>query len=125
MNDLEKHPVPVRTLEKQGLASIANLAGGLFLLALGFIGGRFPIVGIILGVITGICGCVTLFSKDPADRKPGAILAAGGILAVLSRVGAAFFRPFAGTLLSIGAFGLIALGIWNGIKFLKGLKSRS
>ncbi|MDR3249076.1 MAG: hypothetical protein LBT39_09865 [Treponema sp.] len=125
MNDLEKQPVPVRTLEKQGLAAVGNLAGGILLFALGIVGARFHIVGIILGVITGIFGCVTLFSKDPSDRKPGAILAAGGFLAILSRAGMPSIRPFAGTLLSIGAFGLIALGIWNGVKFLRGLKSRS
>ncbi|MDR3248609.1 MAG: hypothetical protein LBT39_07470 [Treponema sp.] len=126
MNELEKQhsPVPTRTLEKQGFAAVANLAGGVFLLILGVVGGRFPIIGIILGAIAAIFGVTALLSKDPADRKPGAILAGGGILEILSRVGAPFFRPLAGTLLSIGAFGLIAMGIWNGLKFLKGLKSR-
>ncbi|MDR1971950.1 MAG: hypothetical protein LBQ46_08500 [Treponema sp.] len=118
-------PVPVRTLEKQGFAAVANLAGGLFLLILSALGGRLAIVGIGLGVLAAIAGLVALASKDRADRKPGFILTAGGILAILSRTGAAFFRPLAGTLLSVGAFGLIALGIWNGIKFIKGLRSRS
>jgi hypothetical protein len=126
MNDMENRsaPVPARTLEKQGFAAIANLAGGFFLLALGFVGARFPIVGIILGALSAVFGFTAFFSKDSTDRKPGAIIAAGGILAVLSRTGAAFFRPIAGTLLTIGAFGLIALGVWNGVKFIKGLKSR-
>ncbi|MDR2375341.1 MAG: hypothetical protein LBD96_02765 [Treponema sp.] len=127
MNELENRsvPVPARTLEKQGFAAIANLVGGFFLLALGLVGGRFPIVGIILGALSAVFGFAAFFSKDSTDRKPGAILAAGGILAVLSRTGASFFRPLAGTLLTIGAFGLIALGVWNGIKFIKGLKSRA
>ncbi|MDR2747636.1 MAG: hypothetical protein LBB77_09355 [Treponema sp.] len=127
MNELEEQraPVPARTLEKLGVAAVANLAAGLFLFILGALGGRFPIVGIILGVLTGIVGITALSSKDSADRRAGAILAAGGILAVLARTGAAFFRPLAGTLLSVGAVGLIAMGIWNGIKFIRGLKSRS
>jgi hypothetical protein len=124
MNDVEQYPVPARKLEKLGVAAVANLAGGGFLFVLGIVGARLPIVGIILGLVAGVFGIVTLCSKDPIDRKAGVILTAGGILAVLSRVGAAVFRPLAGTLLSIGAFGLIALGVWNGIKFLKGLKSR-
>jgi hypothetical protein len=126
MNELEDRsaPVPARTLEKQGFAAVANLAGGLFLMALGFAGARFPVAGIALGALSVIFGFAAFFSKDSTDRKPGAILAAGGILAILSRTGAAFFRPVAGTLLTVGAFGLIALGIWNGIKFITGLKSR-
>jgi hypothetical protein len=117
-------PVPARTLEKLGLAAVANLAGGLFLLALAFVGGRFPIAGIVLGALAAIFGFAALFSKDAEDRKPGALLSAGGLLVILSRAGAHFFRPIAGTLLSAGAFGLIAMGIWKGIKFLRGLKSR-
>ena len=121
MDELERP----RTLEKQGVAAVANLAAGLFLFVLSALGGRFPIVAIILGGLAGIVGIAALSSKDNTDRKAGALLTAGGILAILSRAGAAFFRPLAGTLLSIGAFGLIALGIWNGIKFIRGLKSRS
>jgi hypothetical protein len=126
MNDLERRnsPVPTQTLRKQGFAAIANLAGGFFLLVLGMVGGRFPIVGIVLGALSAFFGLTALLSKDSEDKKPGIILTAGGILAVLSRVGAGFFKPLAGTLLSVGAFGMIALGIWNGIKFFKGLKSR-
>jgi hypothetical protein len=117
-------PVPARTLEKLGLAAVANLAGGLFLLVLGFVGGRFPIIGIVLGALAAVFGLAALFSKDAGDRKPGALLSAGGLLVILSRAGAHFFRPIAGTLLSVGAFGFIAMGIWDGIKFIRGLKSR-
>jgi hypothetical protein len=120
----QRAPAPARTLEKLGLAAVANLAGGLLFLVLAVLGGRIPIVGLILGALTGAFGIAALLSKDRVDRKAGAILAAGGILTVLSRVGAAFFRPLAGTLLSIGAFGLLAMGLWNGIKFIRGLKSR-
>jgi hypothetical protein len=126
MNELEdrRGPVPARVLEKRGVAAIANMAGGILLFVLGLVGSRFPIAGMILGILTAIAGCAALSSKDSGDRKPGAILTAGGILAILSRAGAQFFRPLAGTLLSIGAVGLMALGIWNGIQFIRGLKSR-
>jgi hypothetical protein len=126
MNELERRdmPVPIRTLRRQGFAAIVNLAGGFFLLVLGVVGGRLPLVGIVLGVLSAVFGLTALISKDSEDKKPGIILTAGGILAVLSRVGAGFFRPIAGTLLSVGAFGMIALGLWNGIKFIRGLKSR-
>jgi hypothetical protein len=123
MNELERRN-PARTLEKRGVAAVADLAAGIFLFVLAALGGRFAIMGIILGALAGIFGIAALRSRDSADRKAGAILTAGGILAVLARAGAAFFRPLAGTLLSVGAFGLIAMGLWNGIQFFRGLRSR-
>ncbi|GHU55432.1 hypothetical protein FACS189442_3000 [Spirochaetia bacterium] len=116
--------IPVRTLEKQGVAAVGNLAGGVFLFIMGAMGTRLPIVGIIMGVVSAVVGLGAILSKDPADKKPGAVLIGGGALVILARVGAAFIRPVAGTLLSIGAVGLFAMGIMNGIKFLKGLKTR-
>ncbi|GHV04781.1 hypothetical protein FACS189485_10790 [Spirochaetia bacterium] len=122
--DSKEPLVPARTLEKQGVAAIGNLAGGVFLFIMAALGTRLPIVGIIMGVVSGVVGLGAILSRDPADKKPGAVLIGGGALVILARVGAAFIRPLAGTLLSIGAFGLIAMGIVNGVKFLKGLKSR-
>jgi hypothetical protein len=48
---------------------------------------------------------------------------AAGVLALLSKI--PVIAPVAGTLLAIGAFGLLALVIINGIKFFIGLKKRS
>ncbi|GHV60594.1 hypothetical protein AGMMS49587_02420 [Spirochaetia bacterium] len=122
--DSKEPLIPARALEKQGVAAIGNLAGGVFLFIMGALGTRLPIVGIIMGVVSAVVGLGAFLSKDPADKKPGAVLIGGGALVIFARVGAAFIRPVAGTLLSIGAFGLIAMGIINGVKFLKGLKSR-
>jgi hypothetical protein len=122
--DRRNSPAPVRSLEKLGVSAVANMAGGAFLFILGIVGARFPIAGILLGGVSVIAGIAVVRSKDPADRKAGAILSAGGGLAIFSRAGAAFARPLAGTLLSIGAAGLFVMGILNGIKFLRGLRSR-
>ncbi|GHV46999.1 hypothetical protein AGMMS50268_37490 [Spirochaetia bacterium] len=126
MNDIDHKDVlvPARTLEKLGVAAVGNLAGGVFLFIMGALGTRLPIVGIIMGVVSGVIGLGALFSRDPEDKKPGAVLLGGGVLVILSRVGAAFIRPLAGTVLSVGAVGLFAMGILKGLKFLKGLKSR-
>jgi hypothetical protein len=115
---------PVRSLEKLGVAAIADIAGGVFLFVLGILGARLPIVGLILGGLSLVAGIAALRSKDPADRKAGLVLAGGGALAIFSRAGALFVRPLAGTLLSVGAFGLFAMGILNGIKFLVALRRR-
>jgi hypothetical protein len=125
MSDLIPHEkfTPTNVLAKQGVAAIGCLAGGAGLLLLAALGARFPVIGIAAGAILGVVGISAIRSKDPDDRKPGLIVAAAGVLSVLSRVPGV--RSFAGTLLGIGALGLLALGIWNGIKFLKGLKSRA
>jgi hypothetical protein len=110
-------------LSKQGVTAVGGLAGGIGL----FILGRLPwIVGLPLGVVAAVVGISALRSRDKADRFPGLVITGAGILAIVAKLPALkFVQPLAGTLLGIGAFGLLALGIWNGIKFLRGLKSRS
>ncbi|MDR0589519.1 MAG: hypothetical protein LBG25_03125 [Spirochaetaceae bacterium] len=123
MNDLiPERPVPANILAKQGVAAIGGLAGGMLLLIIGAL--PFPL-GIAAGVLVALVGVGVLFFRDPEDRKLGMIITAAGVLAVLARAPIPPLRSFAGVLLGIGAVGLLAMGIWKGIKFLKGLKSRS
>ncbi|MDR1618369.1 MAG: hypothetical protein LBS06_04900 [Treponema sp.] len=127
MNDIEPaEPYgSARGLAKQGVSAVGYAAGGLFLFIMNIVGTRLPVVGIILGTAAVVVGIGALLSRDPDDRKPGAVITAAGALVILSRVGIPFIRPLAGTLLSIGAFGLLAMGIWNAVKFFRGLKNRS
>jgi hypothetical protein len=111
---------PTQVLAKQGLTAVGGIAGGLVLLVMGALP---PIVGIIAGAVVGVVGIGALLSGDKDDRKPGIVAAAAGGLSILSKIG--IVRPLAGTLLGIGAIGLLAMGVWNGIKFLRGLKNRS
>ncbi|MDR3276334.1 MAG: hypothetical protein LBT11_03840 [Treponema sp.] len=124
MSDFDNLPdkkyTPTNMLSKQGVTAVGGIVGGVGLMILSALPSIF---GIVAGGVVGIVGIGALLSKDPADRKPGIIITAAGALSILAKVGVV--RPFAGTLLSIGAIGLLALGIWNGIKFLKGLKNRS
>jgi hypothetical protein len=120
MNDLEPaYPGSTKKLAKQGVSAVGGIAGGIVLFVLGALP---PVAGIIAGAVVTAVGIGALLSRDPEDRKPGLLVTIGGALAIFSKVG--IVRPLAGTLLGIGALGLLALGIWNGIKFLKGLKSR-
>jgi hypothetical protein len=128
MNDIEPaEPCgSAKSLARQGVSAVGCLAGGLFLFVMNVIGSRLPVVaGIALGAVAAVIGIGALRSGDPGDRKPGVVITAAGALVILSRVAAAPVRPLAGTLLSIGAFGLLAMGIWNAVKFFRGLKSRS
>jgi hypothetical protein len=127
MNDIEKQDkgyTPTNVLAKQGVAAVGYIAGGILTLAMQILGARFRVVGIILSVIVGGAGVSGLLSKDREDKKPGVVLAMAGALELVSLFGIPFIKPLAGTLLGIGAIGLIVMGIWKGIKFLRGLKSR-
>ncbi|MDR2068491.1 MAG: hypothetical protein LBP71_01305 [Spirochaetaceae bacterium] len=123
MNDMvPERPTSANVLTKQGVAAVGGIAGGLLLFIMRAL--PFPL-GIAAGAVVALVGVGALFSKDPEDRKPGMVITAAGFLAVLARVPIAPLRSFAGVLLGIGAVGLLAMGIWKGIQFLKGLKSRS
>jgi hypothetical protein len=120
MNDIEPRPTPTNVLAKQGVAAVGGIAGGVLL----FIMRALPApLGVIAGVLVALVGVGALLSRDPADRKPGVIVTAAGILAILARVPP--LQAFAGGLLGIGAAGLLAMGIWKAFKFFKGLKSRA
>ena len=130
MEDNEQFPrgsanpiIPRDVLVKQGTSAVASFLGGIFLLILAF-GSRFPIVGIILSIAALVIGIGALLSKDRADKKPGIVLTAAGVMGMIIRFGIPVLKPVAGFILGLGGFGLLAMGIWKGIKFLLGLKSR-
>jgi hypothetical protein len=123
MNDIEPYG-STKSLAKQGVAAIGMIAGGAFLFVMEALA-RFRVLGLVLGAAAGIVGIAALLSKDPDDRKPGIIITAAGILVILSKTGIPVLRALAPTLLSIGAVGLLVVGVWKGIKFLRGLRSRS
>ena len=126
MNDLEKsgdYP-STSTLSKQGLTAVACTAGGLFLLILQSIA-RFRVLGLIVGGVACILGIISLLSKDSADKNAGLVIGGAGILVLLSKTGLPLIKAAAGTLIAISGVGLLALGIWNAIKFFRGLRKRS
>lgn len=126
MNDIEKrNDIPsASNLSRYGISAIICGAGGALLFILQIIS-RFRVIGLLVGVVMCILGVISLKSKDPADTKPGAVITAAGVLIVLSKTGIPLLQAVSGTLLSIGAFSLIAMGIWNALKFFIGLKKRS
>ena len=126
MNDIEERGSYPTTsnLAKLGLTAVGCTAGGIFLFILQAIA-RFRVLGLIVGAVICVLGIISLKSKDPADTKAGAVITVAGVLTVLSKTGIPLIKAAAGTLLSIGAVGLLAMGIWNGIKFFIGLKKRS
>lgn len=124
MEDKELEPiVPRDILVKQALSSVAYLASGAFLMVMAF-SAKFPILGIILPVLGIVVGLGAFMSKDREDKKPGFVLAVAGVLGMMIRFKIPILGSLAGFALGLGALGLFAAGIWKGIKFLLGLKSR-
>ncbi|MDR2535168.1 MAG: hypothetical protein LBD29_03940 [Treponema sp.] len=111
---------PTKVLAKQGVAAVCGIAGGAALLTLGALP---SIVGIAVGGVAAAAGIGALLSKDPDDKKAGAVLAVGGALAIASKT-IPLLEGAAGALLGLGGVGFLAMGVWKGVKFLKGLKSR-
>jgi len=107
-------------LARQGVTAIAGVAGGIGLVILG---GLPSIFGIVAGAVVGLIGVGALSSKDPADKRAGVVAVAAGGLAILSKVG--IFAGLANGFLGIATVGLLAMGVWNGVKFMMGLKSRA
>ena len=127
MNDIEprKELTPTNVLAKQGVAAVAEIAGGVLLLVMHIFSARLPPLGIVLGFLVGGIGISGLLSKEQEGKKPGTILTIAGALKLVFHIGLPIMRPIAGTLLTVTSLGLLALGIWNGIRFLLGLKSRN
>ena len=125
MNDKELQSiVPREVLAKRGISAIAYLAGGVFLMIMA-IAAPTGILGIILPAAALVIGAGALFSRDMEGKKPGLVLALAGMLGMVLRfIRIPPLQAFAGTVLTIGAFGLLAAGIWKGIQFLRGLKTR-
>ena len=122
-NDLNSI-VPRDTLVKQGVSAVATLAGGVFLLVMA-IGSAHGLLGIILSAAALIIGVGALASRDVDAKKPGMIIAAAGVLALVARfIRIPPLQAVAGTVLTIGAFALLATAVWKGFKFFRGLKTR-
>jgi len=111
-------------LTKIGISAIGYSAAGIFLFILNNVTENI-VPGLIVGGIVTLFGIISLRSKYSADKKAGIIITIAGILTLLSKTGIPFIAAGSKLLMIIGAIGLLALGIWNSIKFFRGLKKRT
>ena len=124
MDEKELTPITPRdVLVKLGTTAVAQLAGGVLLFFM-TMGARFRIPGIILSFGALALGVGALLSKDREDKKPGMVITGAGVLGMLVQFGPSPLRPFAVFILGLGAIGLFVSGIWKGIQYLRGLKTR-
>ena len=126
MNEIvpKNEPVPTNVLTKHAVSAVAQIAGGILILVMHAFSARLLPLGLIFGFIIAGIGISGMSSKDKDDRKPGLVLTIAGALKLLSHVGPVFVKAIAGSLLTASCLGLLVMGAVNGIKFLKGIKSR-
>ena len=122
MENKELQSVPRDVLAKLGVSAVSYLAGGVYLLVM-TIGARVRFLAIGLSLAALVIGASALISREREDKKAGALILAVGVLGLLVQFGLPFMRPIAATVLAFSGFGLLAAGIWKGIKFLLGIKS--
>ena len=116
--------VPRDALVKYGISAVACFAGGAFFLLMMTVG-RHGFFGIILSAIALLVGLLSLFSKDADAKKPGLLITAAGVLGMILRfVRIPSLQAISATVLVIGALGFLAAGLWKGVQFLQGLKTR-
>jgi hypothetical protein len=114
-------PPSQKDIVRQGLSAAGFLATGVGL----FVMGSLPaIIGVIVGVAACFLGVGSAFSHDRDDRIGGSVLFAGGALTLLAKLRIPLLAGLSRVVLSVGAVACIGLGIWNGIKFLRGLQDR-
>ena len=112
MSDL----ISTKTTARYGLFMAGGFGGAIVLLILRTLPSFF---GVIAGVLVLLLGIGILFSKKTRNTISGIICIAAGTLTILSQL-----SPFK-WLLVPGVAALFVLGIWNGIKFVLSIKSRS
>jgi hypothetical protein len=110
-----------QNLARRGLSAVGFLAAGVGLFVMGSLP---PLLGIIAGAAACFFGVGSVFSHDSADRVGGTVLFAGGALTLLAKFRIPLLALPSQVLMSVGAAACLGLGIWNGIKFLRGLQER-
>ncbi len=135
MNDVQ--PVSEKEITNAGVRGVGATVGGLGLVILRGISTAFGgIAGLVVGGLSFIVGAASVKSASKTDRRGGAIAMVAGIVFALPGlakllkwvpvVGGSIvaFDHLANGLIGIGALGLIGYGVYNIVKFAKGLRSR-
>ncbi|MDR1867469.1 MAG: hypothetical protein LBQ77_04285 [Treponema sp.] len=108
-------------LNKRGFRAIIGVAGAVVLGVLV----ALPIpLGPIIGGMALVGGIGAFCLKQKEYRVPAITCIGIGFLTLAAKIGIQSFRPFASLLLGVSAGISLGFGIWNIIRFFKGLKTR-
>lgn len=124
MNDLV--PKSTQEIRKTGVVGVGSSIAGVGLLVLNALSGGW--LGIIGGGLVALGGLGIMNSSETADKRMGGLVtAAGAVTAVASifrLIGLRGLGALGSGALWVAGFGLLGVGIYNIIRFVKGLKSR-
>lgn len=116
----DNYPVDAAEVKKQGMRGVISTGAGLGLILFNSML-RIPVLGWILGGAMVVLGIMGFLGRNRTDKNTGKVLMGAGILGLAS----IFFKGFSGLILGASGIGLVGYGIFNLVKFAKGLKSRS
>lgn len=134
MGDLE--PVGGKEVSSAGVRGIGSTVGGLALFFLRGLSTAFGgILGVGLGAVSFVIGASSVKSSSKADKiggtvamgaglvlaLPGLAKLLGGIPIVGGILGVA--AGFSGFVIGAGALGLVGYGVYNLVKFVRGIRS--
>ena len=116
-------------LPNKGKSAIICIASGIALALVSFVGIKFRTVGLAAGGLALFSGLGMFLRMRTRKQKPNyklaAIITAAGFLMLLANPRFGPMIGIAGTLLIIGAIGLVVLGLWKAIKISWDLGKRS
>jgi hypothetical protein len=109
--------VPRKELVSQGSKGIGGVIGGAVVLILNALN---PIASLIVGGIIGLTGLG--MSRKKEEKSAGYAIAAAGALTAITAIPG--LGSVATALLVISGVGLLLLGGWNLLKFIRGYRKR-
>ena len=123
----DNYPVDSSNLSKRGTRGILSTGAGAGILILNGIL-HFPVIGAVIGGVLVVLGISGIFSKTRTDKVAGTValvIGAAGLTSVLGAIPIiGSLARFSSTVLGVGAIGLIGYGIYNIVKFVRGLRHR-
>jgi hypothetical protein len=124
----DNYPVDSSDLSKRGTRGILSTGAGAGILILNTIL-HFPVIGAVIGGVLVVLGLSGIFSKTKTDKVAGTVALVVGAAGLASVLGAVpiigGLARFSSMVLGAGAVGLIGYGIYNIVKFVRGLRHRA
>ena len=119
MNEQEWKDVNPQTadLPDKGRAVILCIVGGIVIAVLGFVGMKIRFVGLVVGMFAFLTGIGMIVRKHKTiNQKMAFVIAAAGLLMLLTYPAIGVVRAIAAYLLITGAIGLVVLGLFKAVK---------
>ena len=128
MNEQEWKDVNPQTadLPDKGREVILCIVGGIVIAVLGFVGMKIRFVGLVVGMFAFLTGIGMIMRKrTTANRKMAFVIAAAGLLMLLTYPAIGMVKAIAAYLLITGSIGLVVYGLFKAVKLSWDLGKRS